>query len=181
MSQVSDSNDLSSRLAALEDVVSKLQTDHDHLTKRYNYVKRINVKLTDDIEYMFDRLYYQDIKINEIQNYSCRENIEIHNISEHVLQSNLENYVIEIMASLTIKISSYGIVAVHRIGKKNPEKPRPVIVRFINRKNAYNVSQTCYKLKKVTNAEFHKFFITENLCSESRNIFNRLYKYKKVK
>ena len=128
---------------------------------------------------MFDRLYYQDIKINEIQNYSRRENIEIHNISENVLQSNLENYVIEIMASLNIKISSYGIVAVHRIGKKTPEKPRPVIVRFINRKNAYIALHTGYKLKKVTNAEFHNFFITENLCSESRNIFNRLYKYKK--
>ena len=97
-----------------------------------------------------------------------------------MLQSNLEKYVIEIMASLSIKISSYGIVAVHRIGKKTPEKPRPVIVRFINRKKAYKAIQIGYKLKKVTNAEFHKCFITENLCPESRRILNKLYKYKRL-
>ena len=63
MSQVSESNDLSKRLAALEDVVTKLQTDHVLLTKRYINVKRKNANLKDDIDYILDKLYYQDIKI----------------------------------------------------------------------------------------------------------------------
>ena len=42
---------------------------------------------------------------------------------------------------MDIKIQSYDIVAVHRLGERRGDRPRNVIVRFVNRKNAIKVLQ----------------------------------------
>ena len=78
-----------------------------------------------------------------------------------------------------IEITSYDIVAVHRIGRKNTKKPRNVIVRFVNRKNVYRISK-CNKLSAVAKTfGFNNVYTYENLCPEYRYIFNKCYKLKK--
>ena len=83
------------------------------------------------------------------------------------------------LAKVNIKISSYDIVAVHRLGKFQSGKTRNVIVRFVNRKNTYR----CYGIgKKLANTNEYKnkhIFTIENLCPLSKKIFNALYKLKK--
>ena len=61
-----------------------------------------------------------------------RNNVELQNISENIKQHNIESYVLKIFESIGIKIQSYDLVAVHRIGKFVHGKHRNVIVRFIN-------------------------------------------------
>ena len=58
-------------------------------------------------------------------------------IPESVEQKVLEMYVIELLKSIKVDISSCDLVAVHRLGKQSPRKTRVVIVRFVNRKSAY--------------------------------------------
>ena len=83
--------------------------------------------------------------------------------------------------SAGIKIRSYDIVAVHRLGKFKKGQKRNVIVRFINRKNAYKCFGLGKKLNKIDEYKHKRIFSIENLCPVNKKIFNALYKLKKEK
>ena len=108
-----------------------------------------------------------------------RENIEFHNVPESIDQKSLEKHILAVLESINIQLQHYDIVAVHRIGKIIHGKNRKVLVRFINRKNAFRCLKNSRKLKHSTNIMFKSYFITENLCPDNRQIFNRCYKLKK--
>ena len=108
-------------------------------------------------------------------------NVEMQHIPESVEQKDLEMYVIELLKSIKVDISSYDLVAVHRLGKQSPRETRVVIVGFVNRKSAYACLHNARELNKSLNSTYKKIFITENLCPTNKNIFNRLYKLKKEK
>ncbi len=55
-------------------------------------------------------------------------------------------------------------------------RTRSVIIRFVNRKNAYLVLDNSNSLRYT---KFRRYFVTENLCPTYRNTFNVLYKGKK--
>ena len=105
--------------------------------------------------------------------------MEIRKIPENISQSNIEKYVIKVFESIGVKVQSYDLVAVHQIGKFTQGKHRNVIVRFINRKNAFSCLKHSSKLAKSGITEYRKLFITENLCPANKQIFNYLYKLKK--
>ena len=152
-----------------------------------NLKKKVE-ELYEDNNNIFDSLYNIDVKLIQNNQYSRRENVEFANIPENVSQKELEPLIIKILNSMNIKIQSYGIVAVHRIGaiKYNldpdlPNRPRNVIVRFINRKNSIRVMRSKGKVKSA-GKKYHinNLYVTENLCFENKNIFNKCYKLKKT-
>ena len=101
--------------------------------------------------------------MNEMNQYSRRENIELQIIPESVVQDDLEKFVVNLFKEIKLDISSYDLVAVHRLGKPTSRKSRNVIVRFLNRKSAF----ACFlnaKLLNKSNLMYKKIFITENLC-----------------
>ena len=77
-----------------------------------------------------------EIYIKNQDIYSIRNNVEFNNIPENIEDDKVEEYILKILKAVEIDISSYDIVAVHRIGKRS-NKSRNVIVRFLNRKDAY--------------------------------------------
>ena len=108
--------------------------------------------------------------------YSRRNNIEFCNIPETIHQKELEQFIIKMLNTAGINISSYNIVAVHRVGKKKRNRPRNVIVRFVNRKDTYR----CFGIsKKLQRTGYNNIYTVENLCPYNRRLFNALYKLKK--
>ena len=107
--------------------------------------------------------------------YSRRENIEISNVPETILQRDLENHIIIVLRSIGIEVYSYDIVGVHRLGRYNEGTNRNVIIKFINRKNAYKALELNWKLDK---SKFNYYF-NENMCPRNRSIFNKCYRLKK--
>ncbi len=118
-----------------------------------------------------------ETKLNELNAYNRRENIEIRNISEKVNDKQLEEHCIKILASIDIYVNPLDIVGVHRLGKFVQGRTRSVIIRFVNRKHAYDALNFQNRLKFTP---FKKLFVTENLCPTYRKIFNVLYKGKKT-
>ena len=135
--------------------------------------------LTDENKYLHDSLYDMEVHYNNLNQYTRRNNIEITNISEKITQRSLEEYVLKVMKSLDVNIVSYDLVAVHRLGKFVVGKNRNVIVRFVNRKNAFTCLRNLKKLNSSNTPEYRKLYIVENLCPSYRKIFNYLYKMKK--
>ena len=179
---MSNNKDINDRLVYLEKTLEKsLSTLQEIICNNKNLKKQIE-ELTDDREDLCETIYHLENQMTDLNQYSRRENIEIQNIPETVLQKDLEQYVISMLSSIGVSIDSYGLVAVHRLGKsKQPHKSRNVIVRFINRNNAFISLRSAKKLAGAQNTEYRKLFITENLCPTNKNIFNRLYKLKKEK
>ena len=69
-------------------------------------------------------------------------------------------------------LNHYHIVACHRIGKKNSRRPRSVIIRFLNRKDAILSLRNKHKVNKVVGYVDSR--IIENLCPANRSIYESL-------
>ena len=111
---------------------------------------------------LYDHIYELQKTMLKNNQYSRYENIEIVNIDEDINQHNLENYVLRVLHNLGLsKLTSYDIVAVHRIGKRRPNTNRVTIVRFINRKNAIFSLKNKNKLRNTM--DFKTIYINENL------------------
>lgn len=159
-------------------------------TRFLNLEKKIEdlikvVSLLDKKNFMLENLVSDLAKKNDENEkyirsqdvYSRRNNVEFCNIPENVSDDRLEEHIIKILKSINVDINSYDIVAVHRIGKKLNNRSRNVIIRFVNRKDAYRCLKLRYRLKNSTS--YKRIFITENLCPTNKRIFNALYKLKK--
>ena len=147
--------------------------------RNYRRLKSRVDELTRENENLYDCIYNTDVNLNNLDQYSRRVNVEIKNISESINQSNIENHVIEVFKSIGVKVQSYDLVAVHRLGKYIQRKNRNVIVRFINRKNPFACLRNSKKLAVSNLPEYKKLFIIENLCPANKKVFNYLYCLKK--
>ena len=126
--------------------ISNLEAKMDLLISELEVVKKLNTSLKLQIENntlysgedMYDTLCDLENEVNEMNQYSRCENIEMQNIPESVVQEDLEKFEINLFKEIKLEISSYDLVAVHRLGKPSSRKNRNVIVRFLNRKLAFS-------------------------------------------
>ena len=137
-------------MSAVNDVrITNLEKRMDDLLVEMETVKKNNISLSQQLKDLtlcsddiYDTVYELENQLNDLNQYSRRENVEMQQIPESVEQKDLEMYVIELLKSIKVDISSYDLVAVHRLGKQSPHKTRVIIVRFVNRKSAC-VSTQC--------------------------------------
>ena len=174
------STDVSIRFTNLEKLVQSLILKINKLEEIKSTQENTINKLLSKLNSVEELATANEKYIVGQDSYSRRNNIELHNISENIRQRDLEPYVIKMLRAVEIKVDSYDIVAVHRLGKRNGNKPRNVIVRFVNRKHAFTCLSTLNKkIKSFKN--YKSIFVSENLCNFNKRIFNALYKLKKSK
>ena len=110
-------------------------------------LKKSMKDLTEYNDELFDKCYQLDCQLTSLNQYSRRNNLEIQGIPERIKQCDLENHVIETFIKIGIKVKSYDIVAVHRLGKYIDGKCRSVIARFTNRKHV-DLANNNYELPR---------------------------------
>ena len=66
-------------------------------------------------EILHDHIYYLEKDLNQLNQYSRRENLEITGISEDIGQDDLEDHVINFLENLGVEVQHYNIAAVHRL------------------------------------------------------------------
>ena len=164
------------RIAKLEEDLGICSGRVVNLQITNTQLKKELVKLRSNNDDLQDSVYDLEKQCYKNNQYSSRENIE------SISHKKLEPKMVEILNEMGIKISSYHIVAIHRIGKKFNNKPRNVIIRFINRKNVYRILSNSKKLSAAAKkCGCDNVYAYENLCPGYRNIFNKCYKLKKEK
>ena len=168
--------EIMNKIEKIESEFIELKNNMDIVLINNRVQQNLITNLRRDIRHYEDRLKFMETDLMQFSQYSRRQNIEISNIPEHIPQWKLENHVIMVLQELNIEIYSYDLVGVHRIGKRLPNKNRNVIVRFINRKNAYLALERNWLLRK---SRYNKYYINENMCPENRKIFNKCYRLKK--
>ena len=167
--------DLISQMDEWKDNIGLLAINNRILRKEIEVLKSENNNLVESVIEIEKRLLRSD-------QYFRRENLEIMNIPESIPQRELEPLIIKILNSVNINVSSYNIVAVHRLGKNNRLRPRNVIIRFVNRKNSIRIFNRRKQIEQAAknNFNFNGIRIIENLCPESKRLFNRCFKLKKL-
>ena len=182
MSGTNSSNDSlleMDRLEILEKELGELSTRLTGFILNNKLLKKRVSELTKENNEIYDKRFELEKYIADIDQYSRRNNVEFRNIPETITSKELEIYVIKLLGSIGVKVESYNIVAVHRLGRFNQNNNRNVIVRILNRKKAYSCLDNSKKLSESSNTIYKKIFITENLCPLNKTIFNYLYNLKK--
>ena len=128
-------------------------------------------------EKLLEHVHWLKVDTNNTNQYSRRENIEIVNVPVNILQKDLEMHIINMLKSIEVNVSSYYIVAVHRLGKRQHGFNRNVIVRFINRNHSISALKNKKQLSVIN--EFKKYRIQENLSPGNKAIYNKCFKLKK--
>ena len=159
-----------SRLQKLEESVDEIKNDNKTLTSRVDQLEHDNSQLNDN-------LYYTQKELYSLQQYIRWSNVELCNIPDDIPQKDLEATVIQALNQMEIDVADSDIEACHRLFKhKNSKFPANVIIRFKNRKHAYETLKKKKKTNDLNNDIFGKnfkknIFIKENLCPHYRKIF----------
>ena len=123
----------------------------------------------------YEHICFLEEELTRLDQYGRRENIELLGIPESVDDIKLEAEVIKILKQMGLQhINHYNIVACHRIGKRNSNKPRSVILRFLNRKDAIQSLKNKSKVNKCKDIGYNNIRIVENLCPANRSIYENL-------
>ena len=117
----------------LQEQIDELKSSNIQLKAELEKVKSTNIDFEAANDDLQDRMYYLEVDMAKLEQYTRRENLQIRGIPSNINQSNLEAYVIDILGQIGVKVQSYHIAACHRLYNKNKKYPADTIVRFINR------------------------------------------------
>ena len=108
-----------------DEIIQSLKNEVSSLQNRVD-------KLESQARLLEEALINNEIKINNADQYSRRNNIVIQGIPQSVKYKDLEDKVINVLDKVNVKVTKNDIEACHRLGDS-----RKTIVRFVNRKHSF--------------------------------------------
>ena len=167
------------KLKSLEEQVSYLHN------KNLQYLKlqsKLESRIDDAINLIDDHTEYirfLEKEVSRLDQYGRRENVEILGIPANIPDNKLEINVLQILKSIGMHhIEHFNIVACHRLGYPDKNRPRSVIIRFLNRKDAIKCLKYKRNINNCNELGFYNIHITENLCPSYRSIYENLSELK---
>lgn len=185
---INDKLDKLSKLNKLPEAVKELKASVEYMSSMFDSIK-LELDVTKkkakeqqaEINQLKTENLYLNKTINSIQErtkqqdiYSRRNNVELHGI-EKIDNENLEEVASTLAETLKLPFDVNNIEAIHRLKRKKTDRPPPILVRFVNRKDS-----DAWKEKKKTKLESltiaggtstSKIFINENLPKEVNELF----------
>lgn len=141
-------------------------------------LEQVNADLTKEIIELKKDFKKQGSELNNLQQYSRRECIEINGVPP-TDDENTEEIVIHICKEIGVTVEKSDVVACHRV--KTSKGDPYIITKFLNRKTKENVMRNRKNLKHKTverlgfpaeeNKKQNKVFINESLTPRNKNLF----------
>ena len=176
---------LPSKDAVLLEISNNIQKLNDKFAVQENVLNRVleeNKNLKKKVRDLEERLFVEN-DINKLDTYTRRNNIEVHGIPSAIEGEALEITVKEVAKKIGIDFELNDVEACHRLHRDNG--PKPVIVRFVNRRVVEKIHKEKKKLKDTDLSDINglsihsKIFFNENLCPAYQKLFRMVYKLKK--
>ena len=150
--------------------LGSFKTEFHELIIAFELIEPINVDINNRIKKLEE-------KVTDLNQYGRRPTIELTGVSEDIPAPELEKYIaLNILHPIGVNVGYWDVVAVHRLRKRNPNQPSPVVCRFVNRKHAVLAVKNRHLLKFLPLAK--NVFITDNLCPDNLAIFDELCQLK---
>ncbi|KAM7306031.1 uncharacterized protein ISCGN_015927 [Ixodes scapularis] len=133
------------KLGAINEEIAKLHTKTDKLTDYVEVIKDLNRRI-DSLENLVRQ---QAEKLIEFETRSRRHNLLVFGLLEEngESESTLKAAVVDTLFRETLGVQVQTVERIHRLGKKKPGSPRPVILGFYDSREKEQVLRNCRKLK----------------------------------
>ena len=172
-------------LLAIKDTIIKNLLDENKCLK-----ERVK-SLEENNDEQQDHIIDIEKQSQALEQYTCRNNLEISEIPNNIPDEVLETKCIQILEAVDISVDNSKIEACHRLpmNRRNKNKSKTVIVKFINRKfveaacskNNHEKLRSCNKIE-LGFAENTELFFNENLSTYFQHLswICRVLKRKKL-
>ena len=156
--------------ASINDIVAEsLRSMKDSIIEA---LKAENLKLKSRVDSLEEKIIELDISRNKLDQYTERNNIEIHGIPATVSDDHLEDKVLDICKAMNLNAEKSDIEGCYRIDKGNP---KTTILWFVNRKFCNLILDKKHELEKVDNAKLYfqnnvALFVSENLSALNQRL-----------
>ncbi|XP_050028961.2 uncharacterized protein [Dermacentor andersoni] len=91
----------------------------------------------------------QALKLIDYENRSRRNNLLVFGINESAneTETKLREQILDGIFDNTLGVPVRTVERIHRIGEAKPDKPRPIIMKFLDSREKDSVLKNCFKLK----------------------------------
>ena len=169
------SNDLNNDVQPILERIQKLEEDKKKMADKIHAIQKRLEESDAQIDNQYEYIEFLEKRINHLDQYGRRENIEISGIPNHIIDSKLEEEVVKILRKIGLtNIDRRDIVGCHRLRSKDRWGVKNVIVRFVNRKDAIFALKSKHKLKTCAVLGYHNLRLFENLCPLYRSMYESL-------
>ena len=145
-----------------DEIIQSLKHEAASLQKRVS-------KLESQVGLVEDALFNNEIKINNADQYSRRNNIVIHGITQSVKIKDLEDKVVNFLDKLNVQVTKNDTETCNRL-----DDNRKMILRFVNRKHLFEVLKNKIMVMVVdidsTELDKNTSFLSQNLSDYNNKI-----------
>ena len=151
-------------------------TNDDIVNERLKYLE-ISIASLQNATYGYEEeilLLNEQVACLESQQYNRCESIEISGIPDDIPQNKLEETMVGVLRRIGVwGLQYFEIAACHRLSNIHfNENSRRVIIRFVNRKRAFECKQSRLYIRD-TIWEFPDMFIHDSLCPTHKTLFEK--------
>lgn len=136
-------------IANLREMNEAIEENKHEISRLHDYIDELHTRQEDSFKNLHRRIDEQDRKQEKQEIYSRRENIILKGIPEED-DENVKNKIIEILNASDTgeKVNNEDFQRVHRVGKKEQGKNRPVIARFVHFVKKIDVMKSKEEIKQ---------------------------------
>lgn len=131
--------------AAVDPLITKMATLEAEMKELQSTVRQLQEELSSKDKALEEMKSSIEIKLDEREQYSRRNNLRIFGISE-TEDENTDDLVMDVAKRVGVPILHHHLDRSHRLGRKS-EQPRPIIVKFVSYANRREVFSAKSKLK----------------------------------
>lgn len=151
---------MASRLDAIEEKLTQVEAT-------ILVVKELGSKIT-TLEKTVQKL---EKKLVDLEDRSRRNNLIVYGIRERTDESveSLTKEVVDNVFSSVLRVNVSSVERIHRLGRKQPDKHRPVILKLMDYREKMSVLKNCSKLKGTS------ISVSEDFAPATRQIRKHLW------
>ena len=178
--QITMGNKITEAIYKLHEAITlKLEINKDEIIQSLKHEaaslqNRVS-KLESQVGLLEDALINNEIKINNADQYSRRNNIVIQGITQSVKSKDLEDKVVNFLDKVNVQVTKNDIETCHRL-----DDNRKMILKFVNRKPLFEVLKNKIMVVVVdlnsTELDKNTSFLSQNLSDYNNKIAFRWYK-----
>ena len=178
--QITMGNKITEAIYKLHEAITlKLEINKDEIIQSLKHEaaslqNRVS-KLESQVGLLEDALINNEIKINNADQYSRRNNIVIQGITQSVKIKDLEDKVVNFLDKVNVQVTKNDTETCHRL-----DDNRKMILRFVNRKHLFEVLKNKIMVMVVdlnsTELDKNTSFLSQNLSDYNNKIAFHWYK-----
>ena len=178
--QITMGNKITEAIYKLHEAITlKLEINKDEIIQSLKHEaaslqNRVS-KLESQVGLLEDALINNEIKINNADQYSRRNNIVIQGITQSVKSKDLEDKVVNFLDKVNVQVTKNDIETCHRL-----DDNRKMILKFVNRKPLFEVLKNKIMVVVVdlnsTELDKNTSFLSQNLSDYNNKITFHWYK-----